>query len=470
MPQMFTGRWKLSVMAKNAGFSHRVRVTGATVGNGVYPSAPGTAALIDGTGWSVFLEWNDGEGSGWQESAVLRAEGFPTPITRTVELRADDNVPSQRDNDFDDLVVRAEFHEAPFDVVRRPAAINRSSLTLYPDGIFDAGQGLCFMAVRVRATFVRAWSAAAGVRIGIGVQSRSQLASSGIVPIDAWSAAEQEAFGQRVEPDGFVQTGSMAPGDERILYFKLDVSGASPSKPEIGFVARAAVPNVAYEAPGRVVRRPIFVTRSTYDPVTRELHARLPEGDLFMRLNRVMGDSDALQQTLTAALAGGCRRAAALRQDSALHARAHARGCRMCRRFRGHLLRLPGSTRGLSTSWSVSSRIGSHERGRSRSPRKVMNRRQHQAAGVEAHLRNSSKRCRSPMMRSERSNDSGRPKTVRRTRQAARHRNRPTQTSRRGMVQPNALLPGLAIRVEAGRATRRMEARANGRKSRHPSA
>lgn len=39
---------------------------------------------------------------------------------------------------------------------------------------------------------------------------------------------------------------------------------------------------------------------------------------------------------------------------------------------------------------------------------------------------------------------------------ASRSTPEPAWTLRRGMVQPNALLPGLAIRVEAGRATRRM--------------
>lgn len=308
MPQAFNGRWKLTVVAKNAGFAHRIRVTGAVTGNGVYASMPGTVASVSGPAWSVFLEWSDGAGSGWQESAVARAEGFPTPITRSVELRADDNFPAQRDNDYDDLIVLAESQDPPFEVVRRPAAVDRSTLTLFPDGIFDAGQGIAYMAVRVRNTFGRAWSAGGRVRIGIATQSRIALSSLGIGVLDAWSTSEEEAFAQRVGADGFVETGPMGHGEDRTVYFKLDLSGAAAGKPEVGFVARADPAHPGYEAPGRVVRRQIFISRSTYNPATRELHARLPEGDVFVRLNRVMGDSEALQKTLAAALAGGCRR------------------------------------------------------------------------------------------------------------------------------------------------------------------
>jgi len=308
MSQAFAGAWKLTVLAKNAGFAHRLRVTGAAAGNGTYLSVPGTTATVRGPGWTLFLEWNDGEGSGWRESAVARSDGFSTPITRRVELRADDNFPAQRDNDFDDLIVQAESLDPPFEVIQRPAAVDRSSLTLMPDGIFDAGQGIAFMAVRIRNTFGRDWTAGARVRIGVSLQSRLALASAGITVLDAWTAAEQAGLLQRVAGDGFVEVGPLQAGGERTVYLKVDVSGAAPSKPEVGFVARADPANAGYEAPARIVRRAIFISRSTYNPQTRELHARLPEGDLFLRLNRVVGDGNALQATLAAALAGGCRR------------------------------------------------------------------------------------------------------------------------------------------------------------------
>jgi hypothetical protein len=309
MAQPFAGRWKLTVVAKNAGFAHRLRIAGATTGSGAYPSTPGTVAVASGPAWTLFLEWNDGAGSGWRESAVARADGYASPLIRTVELRADDNFESERDNDFDDLIVLAENQDAPFDVIQRPAAVDRSTLVLFPDGIFEAGQGVAYMAVRVRNTFTRPWSGADRVRIGIAGQSRMALATAGITVLDAWTGREQEAFGQQIASDGCVITGPMRPGDERTLYFKLDLRGAGPGKPTVGFVARCDPIDARFESPPRIVSRQIFITRSTYNPATRELHARLPEGDVFVRLNRVMGDPAALQKAIAAALAGGCRHA-----------------------------------------------------------------------------------------------------------------------------------------------------------------
>src|ERR1051325_194962 len=117
MAEAFRGRWRLLCTGKNAGFDERFRVTGADSGNGTYDGVPGVTVDVSGANWTVTLEWNDNQGSGWQESAVQRVGGFLNPIVQTQDLRADDNFPALRDGDFDDLIVRAEQLDPIFDVV-----------------------------------------------------------------------------------------------------------------------------------------------------------------------------------------------------------------------------------------------------------------------------------------------------------------------------------------------------------------
>lgn len=305
MAEAFSGRWELRVTAKNAGFAHRLRVVGATSGSGTYAGSPGVTAVVDGPAWSVFLEWNDEAGSGWQESAVARSAGAITPLIAVEELRADDNVPALRDHDFDDLVVSCVSLQPVFDVVRRPAALDRGTLTLFPDGIFEASQGVCYMAVRVRNTGPADWQAGDDVRLTISTTGRAELASGRIYVLDAWTAGEEQALGQRVVAGG-VALGFMPVGGERTAYFKVDVSGARASKPSVRFALQAALGHPAHEAPDRTVARPIFVSRSTYDPVRRELVADVPEGRLHLRLTEVLLERAGMQAAMKEALRRPC--------------------------------------------------------------------------------------------------------------------------------------------------------------------
>ena len=228
------------------------------------------------------MEWNNGSGSGWQESAVLRAVGSISPLVLVNILRADDNFPDQRDNDFDDLVITCTDLDPIFKVTQRPFALDRGTLTMLPDGIFDASQGVQYMGVRVRNTWDFDWDIFMGVMIGIANSSRTALQSQGIQVIDAWTSQQQQALQQEVG-GGFVKIPALRRGEERTVYFKLDVRNARPSKPAIAFVAQRTAWDPAYDALTRQVPCQIFISRSTYNPLTRELVADVPEGTVFMR-------------------------------------------------------------------------------------------------------------------------------------------------------------------------------------------
>lgn len=302
----FEGAWRGTVTGRNAGFSQRVEVSGAAAGDGAYAGVVGNSFVFE-DGFAE-LQWNDDAGSGWQESAVVSSVGMSSPLVTVRSLSADDNIPAERDGDFDDLQVRFEHIGAPFEVTQRPFALDRGSLVMFPDGIFDASQGVQYMGVRIRNTWFFDWTAAlTGMKIGIAPASRASLLARGIAILDAWSPQEQQGFGQAVE-SGFVRVPDLRRGEETTVYFKLDVSGAAPGKPTVGFVAQRDAADPRYDEPSRVVHKKIFVSRSAYDPITNEVVASLPEGTLRLRLHRVVLDrtaanaaAQALQRCLASA-------------------------------------------------------------------------------------------------------------------------------------------------------------------------
>ncbi|MFB2976499.1 hypothetical protein [Microseira sp. BLCC-F43] len=307
MSEVFQGNWRWRVTEKNAGFDQRFRIEGASSGNGIYPGVVGTEVVVNGDNWTVTLEWNNGVGSGWQESAVLSSVGSLSPLVLIRILGADDNYPDQRDGDFDDLTIVAVDLDPIFDVVQRPFAVDRGTLTMLPDGIFDVSQGIQYMGVRIRNDWDYDWDETTGVTISISNTSRIQLQSQGIRVIDAWTTPEQKALQQEMS-GGFVKIPVLRKGQERTIYFKLDVSSAKPSKPNVNFVAQRVAWDPAYDAPSRQVARQIFISRSTYDPLNRELVAEVPEGTVYMRLNKVIVDKESLEKATLAALKNPCKR------------------------------------------------------------------------------------------------------------------------------------------------------------------
>lgn len=306
MAETFKGRWKISVTEKNAGFSQRIKITGASSGSGTYDGVVGNTFEVDGDAWSLQLEWNNGSGSGWQSSAMSVSMGSISPIVLVRFIGADDNYPAQRDGDYDDLVIKAVDMGPIFDITQRPYAVDRGTLMMMPDGIFDVSQGLQYMGVKVRNDWEFDWEDWMGVMIGIAPESRTALASMGIEVVDSWGSTEQVALQQEVE-NGFVKIPRLAIGKETTIYFKVNVLQAQPSKPEIAFVAQRIAWDNAYNQPSRQVKRQIFISRSTYNPDTKELIAEAPEGTVYMRLGKMLVDKYAAEAAVAFARKYPCR-------------------------------------------------------------------------------------------------------------------------------------------------------------------
>lgn len=286
----FQGKWRGRVSGRNAGFSQRAVVSGASSGNGAYNGVVGNSFVFEDG--QVELQWNNNSGSGWQPSAIISAVGMTSPLVVFKSISADDNFADKRDGDFDDLQVRFEYLDAPFTVTRRPFAIERGSLVMMPDGIFDTSQGIQYMGVRVRNTWFFDWQSdfpETGMKIGIAPASRALVAAQGIVVLDSWSSQEQQAFGQIMD-GGYVRVPDLRIGEETTIYFKVNVTNANPSKPQIGFVAQRDAFDPNFDAPTRVVQKRIFISQSSYDKTNKELVATVPEGTLRLKFNSIKLD------------------------------------------------------------------------------------------------------------------------------------------------------------------------------------
>ncbi|HSX30160.1 MAG TPA: hypothetical protein VLE73_06395 [Candidatus Saccharimonadales bacterium] len=293
MSEFFAGKWRATVSGRNAGFSQRIVVSGAVSGNGAYNGVVGNSFVFEDG--QVELQWNNDTGSGWQPSGMISSIGMTSPLVVFRSMSADDNFPDQRDGDYDDLEVWFEHIDAVFDVTQRPFALDRGSLTMFPDGIFDASQGVQYMGVRVKNTWFFDWQSdfpETGMKIGISPDSRTALAAAGVQVLDSWSPQEQQSFGQTVD-GGYVRVPDLKVNEETTIYFKVDVTNASPSKPEVGFVAQRDAYDPNYNAPTRVVEKQIFISRSNYDTTNKELVTALPEGTLYLKLDSIKLDPKA---------------------------------------------------------------------------------------------------------------------------------------------------------------------------------
>jgi hypothetical protein len=289
----FKQKWRGIVIGREAGFSQRAVVSGAITGNGAYNGVVGNSFNFEDG--QVELQWNNDSGSGWQESGIISAIGMTSPLVVVKFLSADDNFPGHRDGDFDDLQLKFEHLSAPFEITQRPFALERGSLTMMPDGIFDASQGVQYMGVKIKNSWFFDWSSSfptTGMKIGIAPQSRAQLSLLGIEVLDSWTSIEQDALGQQVD-GGFVRVPDLKIGEETMVYFKVNVKNASPSKPEVGFVAQRDAFDPRYNEPSRIVYKPIFISRSSYDQDSKELVTEIPEGTLKLKLNKVAMDRKA---------------------------------------------------------------------------------------------------------------------------------------------------------------------------------
>ena len=60
---------------------------------------------MSGQEWFIKMEWNDGAGSDWPASDIRRSASDTISDGLVVTLGADDNLPSLRDLDYDDMII-----------------------------------------------------------------------------------------------------------------------------------------------------------------------------------------------------------------------------------------------------------------------------------------------------------------------------------------------------------------------------
>jgi len=71
MTETFRGRWKITVIGKEAGFDQRFVITGSDASDGDYTDTIGSSVIVDGNAsWQIQIQHNDG--SGWTDSLMRR--------------------------------------------------------------------------------------------------------------------------------------------------------------------------------------------------------------------------------------------------------------------------------------------------------------------------------------------------------------------------------------------------------------
>jgi hypothetical protein len=116
------GNWTVRVKAKNATFSQRFIISGATSGNGTHTGTVGTSVAVTGTQWTIAIQNNPGTGFQLSDTQLT----FPHLVGGNYEfdIRSND---AGGDQDFNDLILTCST----------PAAINDfiiyGNVTVYGD-------------------------------------------------------------------------------------------------------------------------------------------------------------------------------------------------------------------------------------------------------------------------------------------------------------------------------------------------
>lgn len=287
----FRGRWRVTVTGREAAWDQRVRITGSANADGTHPGVVGTSFEVEGEQpWKVTIEHNDG--SGWAESLIRPVSGI-FGIDIFVTLYSEDMV-DQPDGDYNDLVVEVRKVGPIIEVPIRPYAVRTDNFQMMPDGIFESFLGRYYMGVRVKNTW--AYDFPADQLLDISQQSRSILASQGIQVIDSWDGRELESLGQRMSGRRVV-LGPLKLFESKTVYFKVDCANAQARKHSVEFEClRPASPDPAN--PDRKAAKKIYVSKSYYDDVTKEMVAECPQGKLRMKLRKVLIDGKSAKRAM----------------------------------------------------------------------------------------------------------------------------------------------------------------------------
>ena len=284
MALQFFGHWHLSVTKAIHSWENRFVVQGATSGSGTYPPTVGLDVDVDGASWLLNAEHRESNAEPWTSSEMMIQTGAERVAIRAL-VGAEDPLPSR---DFEDIQWDAAYLDGTMlEIPYRPYAVRTTDLFEMPDGIFETALGTYYMAVRV----VNRWGLPFTDNnvLDITPASRAQLAMRGVTVIDAWSNAELTALGQTQKGTGMV-LGPLTPGAARTVYFKVDVSAATPRKHEVEFICRNVTGMADPGHPARRVAKQIFVSRTALDTATGEIVSEVQEGTLRFKLREFAFD------------------------------------------------------------------------------------------------------------------------------------------------------------------------------------
>jgi len=284
MIQLF-GRWNLEVTEAIHSWENRFRVQGTTAGDGTYPPTIGTSVTADGAAWVLVAEHRPSPSDPWTTSDMMMDTGIDR-VDISATIGAEDPLPQP---DFEDIQWRADFLDGTlYDVPRRPYAVRPQDLMEMPDGLFETALGTYYMAVHVENQWGLPFDP--DHVLDISPASRADLAMRGIQVIDSWSQTELAAVGQIQFGTG-MSLGGLVPGGSRTVYFKVDVSAASPRKHAVEFVLRNLSGMADPDHPTRRVTRQIFVCRTTIDSTTGEIVSEVRQGQLRLKLHEIAVDT-----------------------------------------------------------------------------------------------------------------------------------------------------------------------------------
>ena len=279
------GDWRVVIQSRDAAWSQRVVVKNAAGGLHVLNGNVGLHFDVQGDGvtpWQLGIEHNDG--SGWTPSD-LRLD--PRQITGSLIMQVirSEDVPVGGDADYNDLIVRVE-KLGMVDQPSCPFAVRPSTMQVMPEGIFEASLGRYFLAVTVRNVWTETWPVQTAV--GLTARCRSWLHAGGMIIDDAWSVNDLAAVGQEVV-GGRVRVGPLSPWQTRVIYFKVDVSGAQVRKHNV----EVEVLEPTAEELDHLNRKaiaPMSVSRTTFDATKKVFVSTCDHGSMTVAIKELTVD------------------------------------------------------------------------------------------------------------------------------------------------------------------------------------
>jgi hypothetical protein len=288
------GDWRVIVQSQNAAWPQRVVIENAAGGTHVIAGTPGLRLDVQGngtTGWQLSIEHNDG--SGWSPNDLRLDPRQIVGSSITQVIRSLDDVPPVGNPPYDDLVVRIE-KLGMVDQPSCPFAVWPATMQVMPQGIFEASLGRYFLAVTVRNIWTEPWPALAAV--GLTARCRNWLQAGGVIVEDTWSARDLAAVGQEVI-GGRVRVGPLPPWETRVIYFKVDVSGAQVRKHNV----EIEVLEPAAEDLDHLNRRaiaPMSVSRTTYDATKQVFLGTCDHGTMTAAIKELTVDYHTLKRAV----------------------------------------------------------------------------------------------------------------------------------------------------------------------------